>query len=478
MSWPIEKLLHEKESETLEFKSGRSTPDVLGRAVCGLLNQQGGVLLWGVDDDGKPSDVARAGERAAELNTFLMRQLNPRPLLSVTVHSVRGHEVIAVEVPVGSEKPYSFNREIWVRLGATTLRASGEQSTTLVERSAATLDRWEREPMPGFGLEDCDVKELQQARTEIANFGRFGIEVPEVNEELLSKLYIYRNGQFTNASVVLFAREPRAWAPNLAIRITTHTPDGEVTGDLLLEGPAVRILREAVAAIQQRTGRSVTFPKGQLERVERPAYALDVLREGLVNAMVHRDYESSGGGVLVRIFPDHLVITNPGRLPDGWKGSDLGNKHQSRPGNPDIAQVFRLRGLMEQLGLGAHRIVTECKRLGAKSPVWKAELKTVTLTVFSAPALATAPTLSPRQDAFFRAHKAGRSFKGSDYAASAEVSERQARRDLTELERLGLIERQGAGPATTYRVVAPRGDASSDPAKSGQAQKMIPTPLV
>ena len=464
MSWPIEKLLQEKESETLEFKSGRCAMDVVGRAVCGLLNQQGGVLLWGVSDDGKPSGVDRASERAVELNTFLMRQLNPRPLLSVTVHPIRGHEVIAVEVPMGSEKPYSLSREIWVRLGATTLRASGEQSTTLVERSAATLDRWEREPMPGFSLEDCDQKELLQARNEIVDLGRFGIEIPEANEELLSKLYIYRNGQFTNAAVVLFAREPRAWAPNLAIRITTHTANGEVTSDLIVEGPAVRSLREAVAAIQQRTGRSVKFPKGQLERVERPAYALDVLREGLVNAMVHRDYESSGVGVLVRIFPDHLVITNPGRLPDGWKGSDLGHKHQSRPGNPDIAQIFRLRGLMEQLGLGAHRIVTECKNLGAKTPVWKAELNTVALTLFSAPALAVAPTLNPRQGAFLKSHKAGQQFKGSDYAASAALSERQTRRDLTELEQLGLIERRGAGPATTYRIVGPHGSAIPDPA--------------
>ncbi|PAW70204.1 MAG: hypothetical protein B9S35_15445 [Opitutia bacterium Tous-C5TDCM] len=464
MTSPIEKLLQEKESETLEFKLGRCAMDLLGRAVCGLLNQQGGVLLWGVNDDGKPSGVDRANERAVELNTFLMRQLNPRPLLSVTVHPIRGHEVVAVEVPMGSEKPYSLSREIWVRLGATTLRASGEQSTTLVERSAATLDRWEREPMPGFGLEDCDQKELQQARTEIVSLGRFGIEIPEANEELLSKLYIYRNGQFTNAAVVLFAREPRAWAPNLAIRITTHTADGEVTGDLMVEGPAVRSLREAVAAIQQRTGRSVKFPKGQLERVERPAYALEVLREGLVNAMVHRDYESSGVGVLVRIFPDHLVITNPGRLPDGWKGRDLGRKQQSRPGNPDIAQVFRLRGLMEQLGLGAHRIVAECKNLGAEPPEWKAEMNTVALTLFSAPALAVAPTLNPRQDAFLKSQKVGQQFKRSDYAVSAALSDRQTRRDLTELEQLGLIERRGAGPATTYLIVARRGSAIHDPA--------------
>jgi len=453
MSDIIGKLLKEGESEKLEFKTGRCRLDVLGKTICGMLNQQGGLLLWGVDNEGKPTGLANAENRAAELNEFLMHHLNPRPLLSVAVHQVHGHEIIAVEIPVGSEKPYSLSRKIWVRLGSSTMRADRDQRSRIVERSAAALDRWEREPLPGFVLEDCDSKELQQARAEIAKAGRFGIDVPEANEELLGKLYLYRSGQFSNAAVVLFARDPRAWAPNLAIRITTHSADGEATSDLILEGPAVRILREAVAAIQQRTVRSVAFPKGQLERAERPSYPLYALREGLVNAMVHRDYESPGLGVLVRIFSDHLIVSNPGSLPDGWKDKDLGRKHESRPGNPDIARVFYLRELMDQLGLGAQRIVTECTSLGAEPPAWKSEKNSVALTLFRSPAVSAAPALSSRQADFFKTLRPGQEFKVGDYSESAGVSERQARRDLKELEKLSLIVRHGAGPSTIYRFL-------------------------
>lgn len=450
MSFPIEKLIKEGESETLEFKAGRCPLDVIGKTVCGMLNQQGGMLLWGVNDEGGPVGLADAKDRATVLNEFLMRRLNPRPLLSVTVHEVRGHEIIAVEVPMGSEKPYSLNREIWVRLGASTHRADRDQSSRLVERSAAALDRWEREPMPGFGIGDCDEKEVKQTRLEIERSGRFGIETPETPEDLLNKLYIYRNGQLTNAAVVLFARDPRAWAPNLAVRITTHTADGEATSDLILEGPAIRILTDAIAAIQQRTIRSVAFPKGQLERAERAAYPLYALREGLVNAMVHRDYESPGLGVMVRIFPDHLVITNPGSLPEGWKAKDLGRKHESRPANPDIARVFYLRALMDQLGLGAQRIVTECTSMGAKPPAWKTDKNSVALTIFSTPAVTAVPALSSRQENFLHSLMPGEKFKAGDYSESAGVSERQARRDLAELEDLDLIERSGSGPSTIY----------------------------
>ena len=57
MNTVIEKLLKERESETLEFKPGRCPLDVLGKTVCGMLSQQGGLLLWGVDDEGKASGV-------------------------------------------------------------------------------------------------------------------------------------------------------------------------------------------------------------------------------------------------------------------------------------------------------------------------------------------------------------------------------------------------------------------------------------
>jgi DeoR/GlpR family transcriptional regulator of sugar metabolism len=64
----------------------------------------------------------------------------------------------------------------------------------------------------------------------------------------------------------------------------------------------------------------------------------------------------------------------------------------------------------------------------------------------------TSPDLSPRQQAFIKSLKTGQAFKVADYSASAKVSERQARRDLTDLEKLGLLERQGAGPSTVYRL--------------------------
>jgi len=455
MTSPFVDLLQENESETVEFKAGRAGIAAVARAVCGMVNQRGGIVLWGVDDPRKPTGFERAEERAQELNGFLMQRMSPRPLLSVSVNEVAGRRLIAVEVPMGMDKPYSLDRAIWVRIGTSTLRASADQGSRIVDDSATRLKRWERETMPGFFVEECDRAELALARQEIGAKGRFGIDVPNDDLELLTRLYLARNGQLSNGAAVLFARQPRVWAPNLALRVVSYANDrtGPVSNDLTFEGPAIRILKEAIEAIQRRTGFSTEFNRGNLRRNDQPAYALYALREGLVNALAHRSYERAGAGVEVEIYPGYLVIRNPGRLPEGWTEKDLVRKHESRPANPDIARVFYLRELMDQLGLGAHRIVEECRKLGAKAPVWEASHGVVALTVYAAPEPKGERRLTQRQAKFVSGITADTYFKANDYMRAVEVSERQARRDLRGLEKIGVVERVGAGRATSYRFV-------------------------
>ena len=138
--------------------------------------------------------------------------------------------------------------------------------------------------------------------------------MPASDEELLQRLSLIRHGQLTNAAVVLFARQPMTWIPNVSLRLVTYVVDksGPMANDTVLQGPAIRVLKDAIATIQHRTGFSSRFERAQVERQDRPAYALFALREGLVNAMVHRDYSIPGGNVRIEMFPAHLTIHNSG----------------------------------------------------------------------------------------------------------------------------------------------------------------------
>jgi ATP-dependent DNA helicase RecG len=443
-------LISRGESETCEFKGPRAPLPNLVRVTCGLLNQQGGVLVWGLDGAGVPTGLPNAQQRAAELNSLLMSLIRPRPLLSVSVETIRDKQLVVVEVPQGADKPYSVEREIWVRVGGSTLRATADQSAHLVEQSASQLLRWECEPMPGFAVGDCDATELALAQREIAESGRLGGDVPRAPEDFLRTLSLFRQGQLTNAAVVLFARQPLAWSPHLAVRILLYGDEhtSTVVDEVLHVGPAIRTLKEVVATIQQRTGVSSRLDRTQLERMDRPAYPLYALREGLVNAMAHRDYSVLGGDVRVEIYPEQLVIRNPGQLPAGWTPSMLRTTHESRPVNPDIARMFLLRQLMEQMGMGTQRLIAECQAAQARPPIWRVDRNTVSLTLFRSPGV-TQAVLSERQKRFLRSRRGD--FRVVDYVHETEVSDRQARRELAEMVAAGVVERVGQGRATVYR---------------------------
>ena len=73
------------------------------------------------------------------------------------------------------------------------------------------------------------------------------------------------------------------------------------------------------------------FAPGDRGREDHPNYSIEALREGLVNALAHRDYAAFSGGVTVSVYPGRIEIWNSGRLPRGIKVADLKRVHPSIP---------------------------------------------------------------------------------------------------------------------------------------------------
>lgn len=126
------------------------------------------------------------------------------------------------------------------------------------------------------------------------------------------------------------------------------------------------------------------FVKGNPRRQDSPLYPESAVREALINALAHRDYSGSSGGVSIHVFPKRLEIWNSGPFPDGVTADSLGRGQLSVLRNPDIAHVLYLRGLMEKAGRGSVLMVQECKKNGLPAPKWQSDEKLgVTLTFFS-----------------------------------------------------------------------------------------------
>ena len=92
--------------------------------------------------------------------------------------------------------------------------------------------------------------------------------------------------------------------------------------------------------------------------------------EAIVNAVVHRDYLSTGS-VQVMLFKDRLEVWNPGRLPKGMTIKKLNGEHTSLPVNPLLANPVYLAGYIEQVGTGTNDLIERCVAMGLRKPEFR-----------------------------------------------------------------------------------------------------------
>jgi len=471
MDQTTDKLLRDGESERVAFVRFPDSREAIGKAVCSLLNSLGGSVLVGVTESGSASK--RISKLAAdEIREFLHEAIAPHALFTVSIDRVQGGRVAVVDVPAGRDVPYVFQGAVYVRSGSRTLQADTEAMREMVERRATETERWERRLAPGLEVSDLSTSLIRETVRNAADKRGFTFQDPGDDSAVLSDLGLMRYGQLTNGADVLLGEAVAIRHPQTRLRAVRYETDkaGDYLDDQLFEGPAFSLLDSAMAFVRRSVSVAASFRPESLKRAVRPQYMFNAVREGLVNALVHRDYAAHSGSVSLYIYSDRIEIWNSGRLPEGIRARDLHYRsHRSVLVNPDISHVFYLHELMERVGRGTYMIVQECRQLGARPPKWGQDGGGVALTIFAAGSGTPREVLNERQLALIASLQEGAEITSAMYAESVAkgITSRQARRDLSRLVDLGYLRREGSGPATVY-VRTDRSPESGHPDMSGQ----------
>jgi ATP-dependent DNA helicase RecG len=449
----LEELIAAGESERTEFKSDVDL-DRIGAAVTSFLNAGGGTLIVGIGDQGEILGVPQAEAAAQRVLQALAGRLSPGAAYSVSVEEIAGKPVIVIDVPPGEEAPYVYRGRITVRRGDQNRLATADEIARLILSRHDV--RWERQPALGAELEDLDQREIVSAAAEVAERRLYNWTAPDNALRVLEDLNLARDGVLLNGAVVLFAQAPARLYPQTRGRLARFTGEdrGEFLDNRVVEGHAFALERQILDFLRTHLPIISSPQAGGFQRHDAPAVPWNALREGLMNALVHRDYAAFDGGLSVSLYPDRIEIWNSGRLPDGLTVEDLKRGNISRPQNPDMAHVFFLRGFIERIGIGTRRIISECRDAGLPEPTWELRGGGVLLTLRLRP---PAPPrsrleLSRRQASLLDEVAPGERFTSGDYHRrfAAGVSDRQARQDLIELVNAGHLVRIGSGRATFY----------------------------
>lgn len=188
-------------------------------------------------------------------------------------------------------------------------------------------------------------------------------------DSLLGKLKLLDNGRPTNAAVVLFAKDTDKY-PQIELRMGCFKGvNKSIFIDNKSESGNIFELLNAGIAFCYRNLRLSGEVVG-LQRDDKLEIPIEALREALINALCHRQYERTNGSVSLAIYDDRLEIVNPGNFPPEISPENIKEPHESFPYNKKIAQMLYLCNYLEKWGSGAQRIIELCQKQGLPEPKW------------------------------------------------------------------------------------------------------------
>ena len=379
------------ENSRVEFKRDDCHQDDVTKEMSALLNLEGGVILFGVEDDGRISGLTRSQKEAEEwLMNISHNNLQP-PSIPVWTSMVMddGSVVGIVEFPADSPgKPHKARRgKAWVtytRVGSVSREATREEEGRLYQ--AARLVRYETKAVAGMGLDRLDIGRIENYLRDVLKRSVPGrVDVESWRHLLLNSDLLVAAGDGDNASVaglLLFGVNPNRRLPQAGVTAAAFPSaekDYNTVDEERIRGPLVPIVSKRGAVVERGViDRTVDFVKRNMgsvawldgaRRRRKRAFPLDAVREAVVNAVVHRDYSREGTDIEVSMYVDRLEVISPGRLPNGVTVDKMKEGVVRVARNELLKEILRDYRYIEHQGMGVrNRIIESMRRHNGTEP--------------------------------------------------------------------------------------------------------------
>lgn len=327
------------ESENIEYKS--QMLEDLYKEVIAFANTDGGIIYIGIDDQGNLTGIDNIDDTYTKLTNGIRDAIQPDVTMFVR-YILQENKVIRIEVGEGSYKPYYLKGKglkptgVYVRQGASSVQASPEQIRQMIKESDG--DTFEK------------MRTMQQELTfdeAEHTFKKYHVDFSE-DKYIALGLRNLHDDQYTNLALLLSDQ-------------CQHTTKVAVFGDDAntifkdakeFDGSIFKQLDETFSYLSL-CNRTAAIFKG-LERIEKPDYPEEAIREALLNALIHRDYGFSGS-IIINVNDSCMEFISIGGLLPGLSAEDI-RSGISQPRNRKLAEIFHRLRLIESYGTGIRKI--------------------------------------------------------------------------------------------------------------------------
>lgn len=391
----LNELLADMESDSIE-RTISVREDKLGPAVCALANdfpnhKQPGYILLGVNDDGslagkkwKDEDLQKIGGVKTNGNVL------PQPSLTVSeVFKLTEGEVVVIEVKPSLYPPVRYDGRCWIRIGPRRDKATIHEEKILIERRAAYAKTYDLVPALGSSKEDLSLDHFKLSYLPLAIDEETLQENGRKIEEQMASLRFYdiKENCPTNAGVLLFGTNTLFQLPGAYIQFIKFEEETMLSnvefeknfsGALITE---LSVIDDFIKnnVIKERPKKGDSFQEQLIRN-----YPYWALRELIMNAIMHRSYESNSP-IYIYEFSDRIEIINPGGLYGDVNKQNFPFASDYR--NVVLAEAMKLLGYVNRFNYGIQRAKDELIKNGNGEPDFDLDLVTkfkVTIPINSA----------------------------------------------------------------------------------------------
>ena len=284
--------------------------------------------------------------------------MNPIPNFNLKFYETDNKlKLIILEVYAGDETPYYYAADgmltAFCRIGNESVSVTPTKLKELILRgSTASYDNLKSK----YNFDDMSFTKLKSTYKQ-----RTGNQLE--NSDYESFGIVDENGNLTNAGALIADESPIKHSRLFCTRwngldkapgIIDAIDDKEYSGGL------INLLQSGMDFVINNSKKS--WKKTATGRIEMPDYPERAVLEGIVNALIHRNYLEIGSEVHIDMFDDRIEIYSPGGMYDGTKVQDRDlMKVPSRRRNPVIADIFNRLKYMDRRGSGFKKIISDYK---------------------------------------------------------------------------------------------------------------------
>ena len=311
----IAELLKVEEGKTLEFKRDLSSPRNLLKTLVAFANTAGGRIIIGVADKTRqPIGIDNPLDEEERLCNLIADAISPRLVPNVEMTTVDGKTLLVVEVFPSNARPHYLRSEgpetgVYVRLGSTNRQADRELVGEL-RRSVEGVS-FDELPLPDLSIDDLDMEAAQKAFAGVRKLDEQAL----LTLKLLTR---HQNKQVpTKGGILLFGRQRTQHFSDAWVQCGRFlgTEKIDIFDHIDIDVPLPQAVDEVLLFLKKHAYRGADL--SEVRRRDVWSIPLGILREVIINALVHSDYSQRGAPIRVVFLDDRIEVESMGILLPG-----------------------------------------------------------------------------------------------------------------------------------------------------------------